>query len=102
MENEKQLVGTATEAKRGDVNPCGNAGVHRKTPYSEFYIRQWYKSDDLEQLQQLVRIVWDGDLINKSATTRLHKQGLISRAYGYNIINENGIELLHKLGVINP
>jgi len=102
METEEKAY-TVTDARKGyDGACCGSTTERKTTPYSEFYIKQWYKSDNLEQLQQLVRIVWDGDLINKSATKYLDSQGLITRAYGYNIINANGIELLHRLGVINP
>jgi len=100
---EKEANYTVTDAKKGYDGGCLGTATERKTsPYSEFYIKQWYKSDNLEQLQQLVRIVWDGDLINKTATKYLDSQGLITRAYGFNVINANGIELLHRLGVINP
>lgn len=96
MENEPNA--TITETGRG--YDAGNP--RRNTPYSEFYIRQWHKSDNLEQLQQLVRIVFDGDLINKTARDFLHEQGLITRACGFNVINGYGIQLLDKLGVIKP
>lgn len=56
----------------------------------------------LEQLLQLLRLVHDGDLISKSSRDHLYSKELITRAGGFQIINDKGILLLISLGIINP
>lgn len=55
----------------------------------------------LEQLLQLRRIVWDGDLISKSDRDHLVKNGLAVNCEGYNLINQEGIRLLVSIGAIH-
>lgn len=45
----------------------------------------------VEQLLQLMKVTWDGDLISKSCRDELVKKGLAQRAAGYNMITEKGI-----------
>lgn len=52
-------------------------------------------SSYLEQLMQLLQIVWDGDLMSKEDRNRLVKDGLAVRTNnGFNIITKEGIEML--------
>jgi len=57
----------------------------------------------VEQLLQLLRLTWDGDIINKTERDILRKEGLcIQFGAGWNIITEQGVEILYKLGFIHP
>lgn len=56
----------------------------------------------IEQLLQLVRIVWDGDLISKPERDFLVKEGLAEKGYGFNFISLKGIKYLLDLGLIHP
>lgn len=72
--------------------------------------KQYYKTAQcegqkgrVEQLLQLLRITWDGDVINKMQRDVLLKEGLcIQFGAGWNIITPEGVELLYKLGFIHP
>lgn len=69
-----------------------------KDYYTELSIQ-----NDIEQLQQLTHLTWDGDLIGKTLRDDLVKRGLAVRANGgWNIATPAGIEYLHKLGHIQP
>jgi hypothetical protein len=57
---------------------------------------------DIEQLQALCHLTFDGELIGKESAKKLHKQGYINRFDGWNIINEKGVKYLQKLGFISP
>ena len=55
----------------------------------------------LEQLQQLAkRVVWDGDLISKSARSALILEGMAGRWNGFNFITEKGIRHLVSTGLM--
>jgi hypothetical protein len=55
----------------------------------------------LEQLQQLAkRVVWDGDLISKSARSALMLEGLVDRSCGYNFITVKGIQYLKSVDLM--
>lgn len=70
--------------------------------YRKYYITNKETTNAEEiQLLQFLRIVWDGDVLNKSARNKLYEVGFIDRKNGYNIINENGIEYLHKAKLIS-
>lgn len=57
----------------------------------------------IEQLIQLLRIVWDGDIISKSDRDELVIRGLAQRINGgFNLITEKGVEYLSDLGIIHP
>lgn len=57
----------------------------------------------IEQLLQLLRITWDGDLISKPDRDELLKNELCVKASGgWNIITPKGIEYLEQLGFIHP
>lgn len=57
----------------------------------------------IEQLLQLLRITWDGDIINKTERDALLKEGLcIQFGAGWNLITPEGADMLYKLGFIHP
>jgi len=61
-------------------------------------------SGRLEQLLQLRTATWDGNLISKIDRDQLYNYSLITRTIGgWNVISEEGIEVLVKLGYMdNP
>jgi len=71
--------------------------------YENNYVMPQYrgKSGGLEQLIQLLTIVWDGDLINKGERDELVNLGFAQRSSGFNIITPDGIEYLKKSGIIH-
>lgn len=70
--------------------------------YENLYVtKKFRKNSGLEQLIQLLRIVWDGDLISKDERNKLVELGLAVRANGFNIITPEGIDYLKKAGVIH-
>ena len=66
--------------------------------YDNFYIKPDIPKVPLDQLIQLVRIVWDGDLISKSDRDHLVEIGFATRSEGFNIITTRGIKYLHQIG----
>lgn len=56
----------------------------------------------IEQLLQLLRITFDGDLINKTERDALQQMGYCTKSSGFNIITPEGIKLLNDLGLIHP
>lgn len=57
----------------------------------------------IEQLLQLLRIVHDGDIIDKTARDELIKKELAQKCnYGYNLITSKGLTYLQDLGLIRP
>lgn len=73
--------------------------------YKNFYQTMQAKDQQgrVEQLLQLLRITWDGDIINKTERDILKKEGLcIQFGVGWNLITPEGVEILHKLGFIHP
>ena len=57
--------------------------------------------DYLEQLNQLKKLTWDGNLISKRDRDELYKKELIIKINGFNIISEKGIIYLYDLGLLN-
>lgn len=55
-----------------------------------------------EQLVQILRITWDGDLISKGYRDDLVKEGLAAQGAGYNIITPAGIKFLADKKIITP
>ena len=73
--------------------------------YSNFYQTDAAANSKgrLEQLLQLLRIVWDGDIIDKTERDELIKSGLAQKAEGgFNLITPKGIQYLSELGIIHP
>jgi hypothetical protein len=54
----------------------------------------------VEQLQQLLKVTWDGNLISKHYRDELVKEGLAARTRGFNIITLKGIEWLDAVRMI--
>lgn len=69
--------------------------------YENFYLDK-KKIGRLDQLAQLVRITWDGDLISKSERDHLVKEGFAAMSNGFNIITPLGIEYLHNSKILIP
>lgn len=61
-----------------------------------------HQSGIIEQLLQLTRIVFDGDLVNKSARDHLVELRFAQRMHGFNLITEKGLATLLDLGLIHP
>ena len=70
--------------------------------YKDFYKTGNNKKVPTEQLLQLLRIVWDGDLVSKTDRDTLVEMGLAERSCGFQIITANGIRYLNDLGFIRP
>lgn len=91
-----------------DINPyLAQAPFWKSKPYESYYNRTHSQTSfagfgHLEQLIQLLRLVHDGDLINKSSRDRLYEKGYITRCNGFQVISEKGISILVDLGIINP
>lgn len=51
----------------------------------------------LEQLKQLTKVTWDGNLICKSDRDNLVKIGLADRLEGFNFITKKGLKYLIDL-----
>lgn len=66
--------------------------------YEKFYIKPEPPKVPLDQLLQLVRIVWDGDLISKGDRDSLVEMGFATRCEGFNIITRRGIKYLCQRG----
>lgn len=54
----------------------------------------------IEQLRQLERCTWDGNLISKTDRDELVKSGLSQRVQGWNLITTKGVEYLLDLGLL--
>jgi len=54
----------------------------------------------INQLLQLVKVTWDGDLISKSARDDLQSVGLVTKCYGFNFLTSNGVKCLSDLGLL--
>lgn len=55
----------------------------------------------LDQLLQIAKSpVWDGDLISKAETEKLHKEKLIDRGRGFSVLSLKGLCVLDALGLI--
>jgi hypothetical protein len=57
---------------------------------------------EMEQLRQLVGLVWDGDLVSKTCRDRLVKLGLATYSCGWNVLTPKGIRLLVCAGELRP
>lgn len=57
-------------------------------------------SMQIEQLQQLQKPVWDGNVISKSVRDELWSKGLIDRWNGWQIVTIYGLAVLETLGLI--
>lgn len=72
--------------------------------YGKYYSKVDFHTSTprISQLAQLLRIVWDGDLISTKDRDELVKSGLAFRiGDGWNIISPKGIICLQGLGLIN-
>jgi hypothetical protein len=54
----------------------------------------------LDQLCQLTKVTWDGDLISKNTRDELVKCGYANKINGYNFITSEGIVVLQNLGCL--
>jgi hypothetical protein len=54
-----------------------------------------------EQLKQLTKATWDGDLISKSDREELVKCGYVFKVNGWNLVTENGLRVAHNLKLIS-
>jgi hypothetical protein len=73
--------------------------------YTKFYQTQLAErqSGRIEQLLQLLRLTFDGDIINKTERDVLLKAGLCEKfGCGWNLITSKGVEYLYDLGLIHP
>lgn len=71
--------------------------------YNRYYVDRRRKLVGIrEQLVQLLRITYDGDLISKNDRDLLVKSGLAVRIHGYNIISTEGIKYLSNEKIIHP
>ena len=68
--------------------------------YKNYYKAEAPTPVPTEQLLQLLRIVWDGDLISKSDRDILVKMGFVERSCGFQIITGAGIRYLNDNGLI--
>lgn len=57
-------------------------------------------ANELEQLEQLFRPCWDGNVIGKSLRDSLFNKGLIDRWNGWNFVNRYGFAVLETLGKV--
>lgn len=73
-------------------------------PYDRFYVNPSRKINGIrEQLVQLLRVTWDGDLISKTHRDECVKFGWAIRTNGgFNIITKEGIEYLYSEKIIEP
>lgn len=55
-----------------------------------------------EQLQQLVTVIWDGNLISKEARDELVREGFCQRDNGWNLLTLKGFRELLKTGYLRP
>lgn len=72
--------------------------------YNNFYRTSGFEPNTFyaEQLFQLLRIVADGDLIDKSSRDKLVADGYAQKVNGFNIITAEGIRRLMEIGYIAP
>lgn len=64
-------------------------------------VRQKGMTKEIEQLAQLTSgPVWDGNLMNKDACARLHKNGLVFKTHGWNSLSEKGCVYCVELGIL--
>ena len=68
--------------------------------YSKLYVTENPNPVPTEQLIQLLRIVWDGDLISRSDRDVLIKMGYAVHQSGFQIITTKGIRYLVANGFI--
>jgi hypothetical protein len=68
--------------------------------YKNYYKAEAPTPVPTEQLLQLLRIVWDGDLISKTDRDTLVKMGFVERSCGFQIITGEGIRYLNANGLI--
>jgi hypothetical protein len=73
--------------------------------YSNYYKTTYCErqSGRIEQLLQLLRLTWDGDLISKAERDTLVGLGLAQNfGDGWNLITSQGVKYLYDLGFIHP
>lgn len=56
----------------------------------------------LEQLKQLLKVTWDGDLISKTDRDKLFQSDYCRKYEGFNYITDKGIRTLVDLGELKP
>lgn len=76
----------------------------RILPYDRYYVNPSRKINGIrEQLVQLLRITWDGDLISKEHRDECVRLGWAAQTNGgFNIITKAGIEYLNAEKIILP
>lgn len=57
---------------------------------------------EMEQLKQLLRVTWDGDLIDKYARKRLVERGYAQQSGGWNFLTKAGVKALVDFGLLKP
>jgi hypothetical protein len=54
----------------------------------------------VEQLKQLLTVTADGNLLSKSARTRLVNAGYVERINGFNFLTKDGVKVLIDFGLL--
>ena len=57
-------------------------------------------SGEIEQLQQLTKVTWDGNLISKDARSQLRKKGYVDSINGWNFLTKKGVKTLVELRLL--
>jgi len=70
--------------------------------YDNLYVVVKKQEVPIDQLLQLLRIVWDGDLISKDDRDTLIAMGYVVHENGFQIITTKGIRYLIENGFIKP
>jgi hypothetical protein len=71
------------------------------TEFKDFYVVKKPDNTELECLVQLLRIVWDGDVISKTERDSLVSKGFAVRVEGFQVITAAGIRFLLEKGIID-
>lgn len=58
------------------------------------------ESSEMEQLKQLIRVTWDGNLIDKYARNRLVARGYARHFDGWNFLTKAGVQALVDFGLL--
>lgn len=56
-----------------------------------------YSKGEMEQLEQLWTVTWDGNLISKAYRDKLVKTGLAQRAHGFNWLTPDGVSMVEDI-----
>jgi hypothetical protein len=63
-------------------------------------VAEYILKNNIEQLIQLTKVTWDGNLISKSARNNLVKCRYVKQVNGWNFITPTGIKILINLGYL--